>query len=67
MNIVRQRFMYWHIPSTTRVVLKRERNEGYCFYPLKRVKQVRSSVRYIRCLIYEPFAKTIWDRRVTLS
>ncbi|WP_252179317.1 hypothetical protein [Endozoicomonas sp. 4G] len=67
MYMVRKRFMYWHIPPTCRITLKRERGEVYCFYPVKRVKRQQNVIKYILRVFHDPIAKTIRDREVELS
>ncbi|WP_062260677.1 hypothetical protein [Endozoicomonas arenosclerae] len=67
MYMIRKRFMYWHVPASSRITLKRERGEVYCFFPAKLVKKLKSAVNYIVSQIHDPVAKTIRDRKVVLS
>ena len=47
MYMVRKRFMYWHIPATSKIHLSRDRNASYCFVPARLVKAARKLDNYI--------------------
>ena len=65
MYMVRKRFMYWHIPATTKLHLSRERNACYCFAPARLVKTVKQPVNFIVNRLINDLVTPISKRRIS--
>lgn len=66
MYMVRKRFMYWQIPSTTKVHIRLDNNEVVCFAPAKRVKKINKRGNFIVQRLLTEYSRHLRDRRVTL-
>ena len=66
MYMVRKRFMYWQVPTVTKVPLRKEKGEAFCFVPAKRVKRVKKSGNHMVQRLLTEYSSSLFDRRVTL-
>lgn len=66
MYMVRKRFMYWHIPTTTKVHLSLGKNASYCFIPARLATSVKDPVNYIAERLINILTTPISERKVKL-
>ena len=64
MYLVRKKFMYWQVPSTTKVLLGDNKQRPYCFVPARLVSTLERTLKNIRAAFSVPVAKTLRDRTV---
>ena len=64
MFMVRKRFMYWQVPTTTRVHIRRQQGEAYCFIPSRLVRQAQKSGNYMVQRLLTEYSLSLSDRQV---
>ncbi len=64
MYMVRKRFLYWYVPTVTKVYVRRGQGEAFCFAPTKRVKVVEVPVLYIVQRLLTEYTGRLGDRTI---
>ena len=67
MYMVRKRFMYWHIPATTKLHLSRDRNACYCFSPARLVKAEKKPGKFIIERLISELVTPISKRKASIQ
>ena len=66
MYMVRKRFMYWHIPATTKLHLSRDSNACYCFVPARLVTTKKQPGNYIVERLITVLVKPVAERKISV-
>ena len=64
MYMVRKRFMYWQVPTTTKLHIRREEGEAYCFIPARLIKRVQKPKSYIVQRLLVEYSALLQDRQI---